>query len=117
MTIDTLYYDGSCPLCAKEMRWLARYHHRGLALQDIHALEQDALPAPKAEMLQILHLYTATGELLLGLDATVTAWSHTPYGFLVKPLQWPIIKTIADKAYQYWAIRRYAKRYDCNVCQ
>ena len=35
---DILYYDGSCPLCMREMSHLSKLKSDQLVLQDIHAL-------------------------------------------------------------------------------
>ncbi len=114
---DILYYDGSCPLCAKEIAWLEKYQNGKLALVDIN--QPNALPKgiSKEAMLRVLHLQTESGDWLKGLDATVKSWSHTPYGWIVKPLRWPLLSTIADSAYHYWANTRYQKRYACQRCQ
>ena len=114
-TKDTLFYDGQCPLCSKEISWLQKHQSGQLALQDIHTCTNSSTDT-KADMLQNLHLQKSNGEWLIGLDATVQAWSHTPYDFLVAPLRWYAIKPIADKAYQYWATRRYQKKYACHSC-
>ena len=34
--MDTLYYDGNCPLCMREIRLLSRIADSGLALVDLH---------------------------------------------------------------------------------
>ncbi len=121
--VDILFYDSSCPLCAKEIRWLKQYQSGDLRCEDIHSFDQQAkglLPTniteKKQAMLKILHLLGANGQWLTGLDATVHAWSHTRFGFLLKPLRWPIIKPIADTLYLKWAERRYERRYQCDVC-
>ena len=113
---DILYYDGQCPLCAKEIQWLKKYNTGLLAFADIHQSPDAPSSTSKTEMLQRLHLLTSEGIWVIGLDATVRSWSHTPYGCLLKPLRWPIIKPIADLLYQYWAIKRYKKRYQCLSC-
>lgn len=101
---DTLYYDGKCPLCQHEIKWMSRWTDDSLVLVDIH--ETKVLPKEKSKLLEILHLQTASGEWQLGLDATVSAWNHTPIGFLFTPLRWPLIKHVADKLYLYWAKQR-----------
>ncbi len=111
----TLFYDGRCALCSKEMRLLTRLKRPDLHLLDIHTsdLSQWQLPpietpglTATTQLLSVLHLRTAEGRWLLGLDATVAAWSYTPLGWLFKPLRWPLIRPIADTFYTRWAQAR-----------
>ncbi len=113
---DTLFYDGSCPLCAKEVRTLRKLQRGNLILADIHQQtpDHDHLPSQEA-LLRRLHLMTWTGDWVIGLHANVRAWSHTPLGFLFKPLLWPVIFPIANKVYETWADRRFDKKYACAV--
>jgi len=113
---DTLFYDGQCPLCEKEIRWLKKVQDGLLDFQNIHERSNQQLPIDKVDMLKQLHLQLPSGEYLIGLDATVRSWSHTPYGILLKPLRWPILRNIADHFYHQWAERRYRKRYECSTC-
>lgn len=109
---NTLFYDGQCPICMKEMRLLNRYKNARLILQDIHHSGTPAIAKPycNEQLLAVLHLKTARGSWLKGLDATVAAWGHTRFGFLLKPLRWPLIGSIADYFYYRWAERRV-----CNI--
>ena len=66
-------------------------------------------------LLRRLHLMTWTGEWVIGLPANVRAWSHTPYGFLFKPLLWPGIFQIASRIYGKWADKRYERKYACAI--
>lgn len=108
---DTLYYDGQCPLCSKEMAKLGTMCGGGLELRDIHQLPaSDALP-DRDTLLRTLHLRTADGRLLTGIDANVAAWQHTRLGPLWAWLRWPLIKPCADFCYNLWAERRYRRLY------
>lgn len=114
---DTLYYDASCALCSKEIGFVAKHQYGHLQLLDIHTETPSELSHQKDAMLKILHLYKKEGHCMLGLDATVEAWSHTPYGWLVRFLRWPLIKPAADKVYFAWANTRYKKKYQCGICK
>lgn len=107
---NTLYYDGQCPLCSKEMQRLGRLQDGDLRLVDIHS---NPLPEGKtrAELLEVLHLRDANGDWMSGLDANVKAWQHTSWGWLFAWLRWPLIARIADRVYAIWARRRYQKLY------
>ena len=107
---DTLYYDGSCPLCQREMAHLAKRKSDRLVLQDIHELPPGAEVPDKATLLQNLHLKRGS-EWVIGLDANVAAWQYTRIGFLWRWLSWPIVRPLAGWCYRQWATRRYTKRY------
>lgn len=116
--MDTLFYDGRCPLCKREVATLKRLQSGGLGFADIHH-SADAVPAqmPSREaLLRRLHLLTAEGHWIVGLQANVRAWSHTRIGWLFRPLLWPGIHGVARRVYERWADRRYDKRYACGPC-
>lgn len=107
---DILYYDGSCPLCRREMAHLAQLKSDQLILQDIHALSQaNDIPSQSA-LLKNLHLRRGDAWIT-GLDANIAAWQYTRIGVLWRWLSWPVINPIATWCYRQWAQRRFAKRY------
>lgn len=117
---DVLYYDGSCPLCRREMSQLLKLKSEALALQDIHQMpaacdspDQNGLPE-KAALLKSLHLRKGD-QWIVGLDANIAAWQYTRIGLLWRWLSLPGVKPIANWCYQLWASRRFAKRYP-NGC-
>lgn len=114
--LDTLYFDGNCPLCMREVRLLRRIADPGLALVDLHDVPKDSGRPTRLEMLGTLHLRTGDGHWLTAVDATVRAWSHTRWGFLFRVLRWPLIGPLADMAYRYWARKRYQRLYGCGDC-
>ncbi|MDB4150000.1 DUF393 domain-containing protein [Pseudomonadales bacterium] len=107
---DTLYYDGQCPLCSREMGVLAKMKSDELELVDIHGLSATDIP-PRNELLEVLHLKTRDGEWVTGVDASVRAWSSTRMGWLWKILKLPLISPVAKYIYAIWAKRRYVKLY------
>lgn len=111
-----LYYDGHCPLCAREMAFLRRFKSAGLTLVDIHQL-LNLTDKEQERMLRSLHLQMPDGEWYRGVDANVFAWSFTPFGFLWKPLRWKIWSSLVDKIYQRWADRRYCRNYACSIVE
>jgi predicted DCC family thiol-disulfide oxidoreductase YuxK len=109
--VDTLFYDGQCPLCTAEMQRLRQLAGPGLALVDIHSLAVDAALPGRDVLLQSLHLRRADQQMLSGLDANVAAWQHTRLGFLWRWLRWPGIRVVADVVYGRWARWRYRRLY------
>jgi predicted DCC family thiol-disulfide oxidoreductase YuxK len=114
--MDTLYYDGNCPLCLREIRALQKLRDERLQLVDIHSYNPAPGEPARESMLLRLHLRTADGGWLSGVDATVKAWSHTRWGFLSRPLRWPLLTPLADRAYDYWARRRFDGLYCHSGC-
>lgn len=112
----TLYYDGQCNLCSREIALLRRLSPESSAFADIHAITDFSRLPSKQEMLRILHLQADSGEWFTGLDATVQIWSQTRYGIFFKFLNIPGIRQIAEWGYGRWAEKRYCRLYSvCNT--
>lgn len=110
---ETLYYDGACPLCNAEISKLGTLCDDSLELVNVH--DMDVSERDAEAMLKLLHYRTKDGETLVGLDANVAAWQHTHWGFIFRPLRWPVIRQIADRVYAFWAERRFARLYPDGV--
>ena len=110
MTHETLYYDGACPLCTREMKHLAQLKQESLALVDIHTIEiTDDMPSKEA---LLLNLHLKRGDSwIVGADANVAAWQHTRIGVLWSWLRWPGIRQLIEPLYAFWAKRRYEGLY------
>jgi len=110
---DTLFYDGRCSLCTREIARLDGLRDRSLELCDIHSLEAPlAAGEPSRDaLLRTLHLRTGDGRWLTGADANVAAWRHTRYGWLWGWLRWPLLRHLVDPVYDRWAAWRYRRLY------
>lgn len=102
----TLFYDSKCPLCAVEIQHMMRRDtHRVIRFEDIHAEDFSVrfpwLPPERA--MQLLHGQRADGEVILGLDVTVLAWSLVGKQHWVAWLRWPGIRILADWGYRLFA--------------
>lgn len=108
---DTLYYDGQCPLCVREMNRLQHLKSEDLALRDIHDLADDDPTLPDRDtLLRELHLQRGD-KLITGIDANVAIWQYTRYGALWRWLTWPMIRPFSSWAYNRWAQWRYDRLY------
>lgn len=112
--MDTLYFDGACPVCRKEMALLARLNRGPLRLIDIHGLA-DHPPAEqlpdRESLLRVLHLRTDDGQWLKGLEASARAWQHTGVGGLWRLLLWQPWRGLLERLYQRWAEKRFNRLY------
>ena len=105
----TLFYDGFCPLCVKEMETLRRHDKdERIALIDIQTDAIHDYPSIDVkEASRILHAIDQQGNLVLGLDATHQAWKLVGKGWLYAPLRLPGVRVIADWLYLRFANNRY----------
>lgn len=108
---DTLYYDGACPLCRREMNVLAKKSDDRLSLVDIHSLKELPADMSRHDLLKVLHLQKADGQWLTGADANVAAWQSTPRGKWLRWMRWPGLRWVVDTVYSWWAQRRYDRLY------
>lgn len=113
MTKLTVFYDGTCPLCAKEMNALKqRDTKQQIKTVDIYSDAFADYPQIDPDQANtILHALNEKDELLLGLDVTHRAWQLVGRGWLYAPLRWRIIKPIADWLYLKFASNRYRVSY------
>ncbi|MCS0402762.1 thiol-disulfide oxidoreductase DCC family protein [Vibrio diabolicus] len=113
MTKLTIFYDGTCPLCAKEMYALKlRDVKQAIKIVDIYSDDFSDYPQIDAQKANtILHALNDNNELILGLDVTHRAWQLVGRGWLYAPLRWPLLKPIADWLYLRFANNRYRVSY------
>jgi len=110
--MDILFYDAHCPLCRREVALLQKFAAPTLAFQDIHTADFELLPSREA-LLKSLHLQRGSGEMVTGLAANVAVWQHTRLGVFWRFLVLPGIRPVAERVYENWARRRYARLYGC----
>lgn len=99
----TLYYDGNCPLCAREILVLRRRASpRQLQLVDIAASDFDPTPLGMnlAQLQERLHARFADGSWVTGLDATFWSWCAAGLGGWAAPLRWPLLRPLLEPAYR-----------------
>lgn len=110
----TLYYDGRCGLCRREIHWLQARTSR-LRFYNIHELPSDFHGPSVEQLLAQLHLEQANGQWLIGLEAMVAAWQHSRWGWLMRPLLWPGLHGLATRAYAAWARQRFNRLGYCDL--
>ena len=107
----TLYYDGQCAFCTREMMRLAGWdRQRRLAFVDMSQPGFD--PAHLGLSLQDLGRemasQTADGRVLFGVDSMLAAYPLVGRGFLVWPLRVPGLRQVLAALYRQFARHRYA---------
>ncbi len=104
----TIFYDGACPICSREMRFLKSRNKRGtLAFQDTAATGFD--PAtyglPDAHQ-RLIHGMLPDGGLVKGVEVFRRAYGEVGLGWLLAPTGWPILRPIFDRFYIVFARNR-----------
>ena len=101
----TVYYDGACPICLKELAFYRRFEGKGDILwYDItgkdEALRSEGIDPRQA--LQSLHIRNGRGEIVTNVDAFILLWANVwPF----KPFAWiasvPPVKFLIKEIYGY----------------
>ncbi|ASP37301.1 thiol-disulfide oxidoreductase DCC [Bacterioplanes sanyensis] len=122
----TVFYDGQCPLCVREMRHLQTLDHaERLHLVDIKQPQFNQqfpdIDAKQAD--RILTGINTDGRTIYGLDVTYAAWHAVGRGYWIAPLRWPGVRWFSDRVYLLFArhrarISRWVMgRSDCDSCR
>ena len=113
----TLLYDGACPLCLREVRFLrqrdARLHGQAprLAFVDVDAANYN--PADHGgisyrEAMGRIHALNAEGRVLTDVAVFRAAYRLIGLGWLYAPSGWPGLRQLSDGLYGLWARWRLA---------
>lgn len=99
----TLYFDGDCPLCAREIRMLRRHADaQRLQVVDVAAADFDpeAVGQNKSTLQNRLHARFADGQWVTGLDATLWSWRAAGLGRWAAPLTWRPLRPLFELGYR-----------------
>lgn len=121
MTKTTMFYDGGCPLCRKEVNHYIKLDRQQLInWQDIHAdasvLEPHGVSPTLA--MQRLHVLDKNGQMQSGAKAFAALWDDLPYyRWLAKIVRVLHLLPIIEFAYKHFAKWRYKSRCNDEHCQ
>jgi predicted DCC family thiol-disulfide oxidoreductase YuxK len=103
-------YDGDCPLCTREIDFLSR-RDRGAGLiqfEDIATATFD--PAKYGLDHQVvmarIHGVLPDGAVVEGIEVFRRAYDAVGLGWLWAPTRWPLLRPLAERAYQIFARNR-----------
>lgn len=96
----TVWYDGACPLCAREIALMRRLNAAGeLEFVDVGTAAET--PLPRQAMLKRFHVTTPGGATASGAAAFVQMWLRLP---ALRPLgrlaAWPPVLAALEVAYR-----------------
>ena len=115
----TVYFDGKCGLCSKEIRTYQSQAPDGIFYwHDIatHPEHLDQLGISQEAALRRLHATDHTGRLHIGVDAFILIWQHLRYWKILAFFgKWPVINQLAHIAYNRFADYRFKKLPHCQI--
>ncbi len=103
----TLLFDGGCPLCRREVKFLrSRDHFKKISFIDIDSPNYQ----PKhysdityREAMGRIHAITSSGEILKDIRVFREAYRLVGLGWIYLPTKLPILGPLTDLIYQLWA--------------
>mgnify|MGYP001224821735 FL=1 len=100
----TVFYDGSCPLCSREVALYQR--QRGAeTICWLNVADQtlsEGLPEgiSRDQLMQRFHVQDANGKVQTGGDAFLQLWASLPnFRLLARLFSLPLIRWLVNKAY------------------
>jgi predicted DCC family thiol-disulfide oxidoreductase YuxK len=104
-----LLYDGECPFCRREVRWLQRLnHHDHLAFEDVTSpnFDPSTYGTSREELLGVIHGVFPDGRIVRGVEAFRQAYRAIGLGWLLAPTGWPGLRWFFDAFYALFARHR-----------
>ena len=117
----TVYYDGKCGLCQKEIS-----HYKKIATEGQFIwsdIAHDAAPLSQLDVSQMdalrrLHATDRNGKLHIGVDAFILIWGQLP---TCRPLAilvgLPVVRYIAAMLYNRFSDHRFARLEHCQISE
>ena len=106
----TLLFDGACPLCMREVRFLkVRDLYKRIAFVDIDAQEYAAADhggITYREAMGRIHALRADGTVLQDVEVFREAYRLVGLGWVYAPTRWPLIGPLVNGIYRLWASQR-----------
>ena len=105
----TLLYDGGCPLCVREVRFLrSRDRDQRLAFVDIDASDYDPMAHGGIgyRAMGRIHAIDGSGTVLRDVAVFREAYRLIGLGWIYRPTRLPLIAPLVDAVYGLWADRR-----------
>jgi predicted DCC family thiol-disulfide oxidoreductase YuxK len=116
----TLLIDGQCPLCQREAAFLQRLDAgRGrLAIVDITAPDFDPAryDASRDALLGKIHGVLADGRVVTGMEVFRLAYRAVGWGWLLAPTGWPVLRSVCDAVYRWFARNRFRMTRRSGAC-
>lgn len=105
----TLFYDGECPFCTKEICWLqTKPNAASVIFVDISSPEfkPEAYNKTKDEFMRKIHAQCEDGSFIIGAEVFRRLYSVMGFRKTAKILSLPLISHLVDISYAFFACIR-----------
>ena len=105
----TVFYDGACPICAREMAVMKRLDRKQrLNLCDFSAPGYDAEPTGlhPERLGAVIHAQWSDGTIITGVEVFRAIWQAVGLGILARLSRLPFIDVLMVRAYAWFARNR-----------
>ena len=102
----TFLYDGDCPLCIKETKFLKKKDtKRFINFVDIsiNYFPENFKNISYKKAMGNLHGILGSGEIIFGVDVLAYSYELVGLGWIYFPTKLPILSTFIRFLYKYWA--------------
>lgn len=114
-------YDGDCPLCSREIRFLERRDRgRGrIRFENIAEASFDpgAYGLEARDVAARIHGVLPDGAVIEGVEVFRRAYAAVGLGWLMAPTRWPGFRRLAELAYRIFARNRLRWTGRASVCE
>ncbi len=115
----TVFYDGKCGLCSKEIRHYKKLDtRRNINWLDAnqHTETLNSKGISLADALMYLHVLDAQGNWCIGVDGFIVIWKNLPqYRWLAGFVRLPIIRGLSGFMYKKFAKWRFRRLTHCQL--
>ena len=104
-----LLYDGQCPFCLLEVRWLRAWNRNGrLVFEDITAPDFDPsrYGLTGEDVMGVIHGVFPDGRVVRKVEVFRQAYRAVGLGWLLAPTDWPVFRWFFDFLYEWFARNR-----------
>jgi predicted DCC family thiol-disulfide oxidoreductase YuxK len=103
-----LLYDGDCPLCLREVKFLQRRDHDRGRIAFVNIADPNYDPEENAgisfeQAMGRIHAITADGTILTDMDVFRQLYRVIGLGWIYEPTRWPLLRSLTDRIYSLWA--------------
>ncbi len=105
----TVFFDGECPICAREIALVQRLNRRGrLEFVDFAqpSYDPDANRLSRDELGHVIHARWRDGSTISGVDVFREVWTAVGFGLFSRLSRLPVINDLLLRGYDWFARNR-----------